>query len=170
MFARRFSGALPGAIPVLATALLAGGCAQPMTATGVGDVDEMPLLVRFAQNPQQQWCPMEVIQMVESCDKSKGGVDPEQGLVCRGLDKKINWVAVKAGSSTYVRDMTLPEFEIRFKVEGNDPTKAKSGGKCKDSQSGVLECKIDKRARSGEYYEYGVHAGDCGLDPRIYVH
>lgn len=162
--------ALPRIIPLLALALLASGCEQTMTATGAGNVEEMPLLVRFAQNPEGKWCPQEVIQMVESCGPLPTTVLPGKDLVCRGKDKTINWVAVNGDLPPYFRDRALPEFEIRFKVPDDDPTKGKFGGKCKDSKSGVLECKIAKNAKADYEYKYGVHTSDCGLDPRIYVH
>jgi len=145
--------------------LLASGCVEPLHELKAGDVDEIPLLVRFSAG-----CPVDVIQAVESCAPLPPDVPPGRDLVCRQKDKKIVWLAVTGDSLPYQADKTLPQFGIAFKDANYDPIEKPSGkDPCKDSLAGVLDCKMKKDAPHGTY-KYSVVVGACSvLDPRIYV-
>jgi hypothetical protein len=139
-------------ILVSALALLAGGCATTVHEPKPGDPNEFPLLVKFSDRK----CPEEVIlPPVESCHTSISGA------VCREKGKRIIWVAVKGDSVPYQVDP-----DQQFTLAGV-PAKKPSRDPCIQSSGGVLDCKIDLDAH-GEY-KYSVTAGECTLDPRIYV-
>jgi hypothetical protein len=153
-------------ISVLALTLFASGCEQPMQASIAGKADEIPVLVRF-----EVGCPKEVIEIVSSCavpDSAKDPNKPHEVPVCRKRTEKIIWLAVTGASAPYQRGENPPEFGIVFKNAKYDPIEKPGGGQCKDSRDGVLVCKIKKDTAQGTY-DYSVVAGECPLDPRIYV-
>ncbi len=141
--------------------LSASSCEQQMTASDAGKVDEIPLLVQF----DERNCPVAVLQVIESCDARHQA--PDQ--VCREQGQKISWFAVKGESLPYQRGDRPPAFGIVFKDKNDDPIENSRGGHCKDSSNGVLDCKIKKNAKREKSYGYSVVAGECSLDPRVYV-
>lgn len=156
--------------PVLALALLAGGCAAMGPAAPPFDRGRIPLQVHF----NSSGCPTRVTQTSESC---AGVVQPEDDLVCRHQGQKISWITVKDDPPPYLPD-EVPEFAIEFKLKAGQVVpvvdSGSTGDKCKTSRDGALDCKVRGNAKKGEYYEYVVHAvaatGPCVLDPRVYVH
>jgi len=151
-------------VSTLALMLFASGCEQPMQASSAGNVDEIPLLVRFEMK-DASWCPAEVLQVVESCVADRRADD----LACREKGQKIIWLAVTGASPPYQRGENPPEFGIVFKDKNDDPIENPRGGQCKDSRDGVLDCKIKRNTSPDTYHGYSVVAGACSLDPRIYV-
>lgn len=149
-----------------ALVLLASGCTSTVRDLKAGDIDEIPLLVKFSA----AGCPVDVLQVVESCESLPPGVLVGKDLACRNKGKRIVWFAVTGDSLPYHVGYALPKFEITFKDPADDPIeKADRGGRCKESTSGVLDCKIRNNAPQ-KTYGYSVVVAACPvLDPRIYV-
>jgi hypothetical protein len=160
--------ALMRGISVLALMLFASGCGKPMEASHVVNSNDIPLLVRFEDR-----CPKEVIETVAGCAVPPSAKDPnkpDEVPVCRKPNEKIIWFAVTGATPPYQADANLPDFQIVSKIKDqDDPTEKQGGGQCKESRNGVLNCKIKGSTESGTVYDYSVVAGDCSLDPRIYV-
>lgn len=146
-------------VPMLGVILFVGGCggSEKLPTSKAGDVDQIPLLVRFENH-----CPKGLIQIVESCDSGHKGDD----VICREHGKRIIWRAVTGASPPYQPDTT--DFDLAFKDATKDPTEHSGGGRCKQSGGGVLDCKI-KSDTAHAYYDYSLVSGTCSLDPRIYV-
>lgn len=164
--------ALMRGISVLALILIASGCEQAIEASHVvnsNDIplshdirlsNDIPLLVRFEDR-----CPKEVIEMVRACAAPSDPV-----ATCRKPNEKIIWFAVTGATPPYQADANLPDFQIVSKIKDQyDPTEKQGGGQCKESSNGVLNCKIKGNAPRNIFYDYSVVAGECSLDPRIYV-
>jgi hypothetical protein len=152
--------ALMRGISVLALTLFASGCERQMEASHVENANDAPLLVRF-----EGQCPKEVIEMVRTCAAPSDPV-----ATCRKPNEKISWLAVTGATPPYQADANLPDFQIVSKIKDQyDPTEKQGWGQCKESRNGALNCKIKGNARRDIFYDYKVVAGECFLDPRIYV-
>jgi hypothetical protein len=187
MYARDNRALLRRVLPLLALAVLAGGCTGVRPEAGIQSVNprEMPLLVLMEQNSSGNWCAKEVIQTLESCEnnpKVDCTVPENKKTAFRKPGTSITWIAVTAGppvatpaspscpSCPFARDKSL-EFSIVFNdaelhKSGDDPTR----GNCRQHPTThAVTCTIDPQTKPDTSYEYGVKTGDCGVDPRIYV-
>lgn len=156
-----------GQIAFAAASLVAfGGCATTMNIElANAPVDELPLLVRFAEEGDHL-CPKAVIQSVESCSAST-----DMGKVCRKRNEKIEWLAVTGDAAPF--QSSTQRFDIEFGPDPDNPPNPPNpvdplkDPTCKKSSDGYVACKIRSDA-AGAYY-YKVVTDHCELDPRIYV-
>lgn len=154
--------------PVLALALLAGGCAatapHPFNSA---DVDQLPLLVRFDDSN----CPRDVKEMANSCT-SFGPAAAASDVVCRNRKSPIIWLAVKGDQPPYTYDPAR-SFRIAAKKDRSKPfppVEKPNGKECEESVGGLLTCRIKATAGWREYWYSVVSEGCPELDPRVYVH
>jgi hypothetical protein len=150
--------------------LVVAGCGsnhgvRPASITKPGDIDEIPLLVRFEGEPL---CPKDVVELVAAeCSPAN---QPKKGAgdVCRSRNRPVIWIGVQ-GTAPYDLVQT-PNFEVNPKPNNVKPIEKPGGGNCKGSADGILSCKIKSNAHSGEEFDYSVDVAGCAsLDPRILV-
>jgi hypothetical protein len=166
MYEKQNFALLTRVLPLLAFALLAGGCNDDRTEVAtkddeptpaeevLKDIDpsELPLLVVMQKGTNVPWCPVAVVQIVASCPANINGKPMDvTNTACRKKsdpnDKKnwISWVSVTGTAPPYMLDPGLgappfPEFEIVFKdsLPSDDPNVRKE----KDPTSGA--CKTSR--------------------------